>query len=296
MIGFVLSGGASLGAVQVGMLQALHDASIRPDFLVGTSVGALNAAWVCAGSSASSLDTLADVWRSLRRSQVFPAGPRGVLGLLGRRDAFVDPSGLRRLLERHLPYERVEAASVPLHVVVTDVLSGRDVLLSSGPLVDVILASAAIPGVFPPVRIRDRWFMDGGVVNNAGVSHAIGLGASTIYVLPTGWSCALERPPSSAVGMAMHGLAVLVQHRLADDVEHYASEVDLRVVPPPCPITVGPSDFAHADELIAAGRQSTTVWLAGQGGDAARLLRPHEHTHLPPTSHRRASPAPLRRR
>lgn len=77
--------------------------------------------------------------------------------------------------------------------------------------------------------------------------------------------------------MALHGLTILVQHRLAEDVDRYRPEVDLRVVPPPCPIRVSPADFSHAASLIEAARQSTEQWLAGGAADGRRRLRPHTH-------------------
>ncbi len=274
---FVLSGGAALGAVQVGMLQALEATGIRPDIVVGTSVGAINAAWIAGDPTCTRLDDLEALWVSIRRGQVFPSGPTGLFGLLGRRSGLVDQRQLRKLISRHVSYELLEDAGVPLHVVVTDVLTGRDVRLSRGPVIDAILASAAIPGVFAPVMIGGRAYMDGGVVNNAAISHAVAEGASTVYVLPTGWSCSLDRPPVGALGMALHGLAVLVQHRLADDVDHFRSIIDVRVVPPPCPIKVGPADFSHARELIDQGRASASAWLSDEGEVDVSLLRPHDH-------------------
>lgn len=274
---FVLSGGAALGAVQVGMLQALETAGIRPDLVVGTSVGAINAAWIAGDPTDAHLDDLEALWVSIRRGQVFPSGPTGLFGLLGRRSGLVDQRHLRKLISRHLSYERLEDAGVPLHIVVTDVLTGRDARLSRGPVIDAILASAAIPGIFAPVMIGGHHYMDGGVVNNAAISHAVAEGASTVYVLPTGWSCSLDRPPVGALGMALHGLAVLVQHRLADDVDHFRRTIDVHVVPPPCPIKVGPADFSHARELIDQGRASATAWLSHQGDVDVGLLRPHDH-------------------
>jgi NTE family protein len=283
---FVLSGGASLGAVQVGMLQALTDAGVRPDVVVGTSVGAVNAVWIAESMDGPRLEQLESLWTALRRSDVFPTGARSVLGLLGRRAAIVDPAPLRRFLGRHLSIERLENAATPVHVVVTDVLSGRDVLLSRGLVLDAVLASASIPGVFPPVVVDGRVCMDGGVVNNAAVTHAIALGATTVYVLPTGWSCSLGDVPKNALGMALHGLTVLIQHRLADDVEHYSDSVDIRVVPPPCPIRVGPADFSQARALIDDGRAVAARWLEHGAPVDIGKLRPHEH---PPRDGRRAT-------
>ena len=147
---FVLSGGASLGAVQVGMLLGLAEAGVTPDLIVGTSVGALNGGWVAMGPDVDEIGALADVWRSLSRNDVFPTHPIvGLLGFLGQRPHLVPDKGLRRLVADHLRFSRLEDAPIPLHVVATDVLSGQDVLLSSGNAVEAIMASAAIPAVFP---------------------------------------------------------------------------------------------------------------------------------------------------
>lgn len=199
---FVLSGGASLGAVQVGMLRGLADAGITPDLIVGTSVGALNGGWIASRPDDAKLEALAGLWRSLSRDDVFPTRPfLGLRGFLGRGPNLVPNSGLRRLLTEHLEFSRLEGAPIPLHVVATDVLSGHDIVLSSGDAVEAILASAAIPAVFPPVKINGRYLIDGGVVNNTPLSHAIALGADRVWVLPTGYSCALPEPPRGALGM-----------------------------------------------------------------------------------------------
>lgn len=148
---FVLSGGASLGAVHVGMWGALAEKDIHPDFIVGTSVGALNAAFVAARPAAGRIDELAAVWKSLRRQDVFPIGVLGgALGYYGLRDSLVNPAPLRRVIAQHLPLRRLEDAQIPLHVVATDVLTGEEVVLSRGDAAEAVLASAAIPAVFPP--------------------------------------------------------------------------------------------------------------------------------------------------
>lgn len=155
---FVLSGGASLGSIQVGMLLGLAEEGISPDVFVGTSVGAINGGWLAERSDIAGINALADLWRSLSRDDVFPTRPIvGLLGFLGRRSNLVPDTGLRRLLTDHLGFARLQDAPIPLHVVATDVLSGQDVLLSSGDAVGAIAASAAIPAVFPPVHgVPDR--------------------------------------------------------------------------------------------------------------------------------------------
>ena len=279
---FVLSGGANLGAAQVGMLAALRESGVRPDVVVGTSVGALNGAWVAAEAP---LGELGDLWRSLRRGQVFPADPlRGLLGFAGRSNHLVSDRGLRRLLRDHLRFERLEDAPVPFHVLATDVLSGLGVLLSEGQALEAILASAAIPGVLPPVRIDGRSYLDGGVVDNTPISHAIGLGADTVWVLATGYSCALREPPRAALGIALHAVTLMIHQRLGLDVERYAGAVDLRVVPPLCPISVAPTDFSQADDLIRRAYRHTSDWLSramAGSTDPTETLLYGEHPHDP---------------
>ncbi len=276
----MLSGGASLGAIHVGMLRALVDTGERPDLIVGTSVGAVNGGWIASRPDAAGIRGLADLWISLSRKDIFPTHPlSGAMAMLGRRTHLVPNNGLRRLLAEKLQFTRLEDAPVPLHVVATDVISGMDVLLSSGNAVDAIAASAAIPGVFPPVTIDGRDLMDGGVVNNTPISHAVALGADRVWVLPTGYSCDLPESPKTAVNMALHAMTIAVNHRLAVDVERFERAVDLRVIRPLCPVATSGSDFSHAATLIERSHAATREWLAacppstGQAG----LLEPHRH-------------------
>jgi NTE family protein len=277
---FVLSGGASLGAVHVGMLLALADEGIAPDLIVGTSVGALNGGWIASRPDAAGIRGLADLWVSLSRKEIFPTHPiAGAMAMFGRRTHLVPNNGLRRLLAEKLEFSRLEDAPVPLHVVATDVISGMDVLLSTGNAVDAIEASAAIPGVFPPVRINGRDLMDGGVVNNTPISHAVALGADRVWVLPTGYSCDLPASPKTAMNMALHAMTLALNHRLAVDVERFEKVIDLRVIRPLCPIAISGADFSHAARLIEGSHAATREWLAacppstGQAG----LLEPHMH-------------------
>src|SRR5579863_1110376 len=155
---FVLAGGGSLGAVQVGMLQALVEAGETPDIVVGASVGALNAGFFAGDPTARGVARLAEIWRGLRRRDVFPITLRGALQWLRSADALFDSANLRRLIERNLPYRNLKEAAIPVHVVATS-LGGAAVRLSSGPAVEAILASAAIPVVFPSVEIGDTYLM-----------------------------------------------------------------------------------------------------------------------------------------
>lgn len=274
---FVLSGGGSLGAVQVGMLGALAERGVRPDLLVGASAGALNAAFVAdRGFSTDTLDELALIWRRLRRQDVFPFAPHcQLLALAGARPSLCSSDGLRRVIERHLRMRVLEDATIPVNVVATDVLSGREVLLSSGDARDAVLASASIPAVLPPVTIDDRALFDGGVANNTPISHAVELGADRIVVLPAGVACALPVAPRSAVATAIHALTLLIAQRLVLDVAAYHDRVELIVLPPLCPLAVSSSDFRHGELLIDRAHAASSRWL-----DAGNQHLPHPERFL----------------
>jgi NTE family protein len=173
--------------MQAGMLRALYEQGIVPDLLVGTSAGALNAAFVASRpQTVETADQLARVWHELRREQIFPLSLRAlVVGLAGHRDHLVTDGGLRRLVARHIEFADLGDAAVPLHIVAFDLTENCEVLLSGGSSLDVITAAASLPGIFPPVPIGGRSLVDGGVINNTPISPAVALGAKRIFVLPT---------------------------------------------------------------------------------------------------------------
>lgn len=277
---FVLSGGGSLGSVQVGMLIALAEHGIVPDMLVGSSVGAVNAAWTAGRPGVEGARRLAEVWKTVRREDIFPLRPLvGLLGFLGHSDHLVPPDSLRSLLERHLDYHRLEDAPVHVEVVATEVTTGFEAVLARGGAVDAVTASAAIPGVFPPVTIDGRDLVDGGVADNTPISRAVDAGAERIYVLPTGYACALDQAPRSALAMLLQAVTLLVQQRLIADVTRYQDSVELRVLPPLCPLRVSPIDFSQTAELIERARRSTARWLDNPAldEDQAAVLSLHRH-------------------
>lgn len=279
---FVFSGGGSLGAVQVGMLQALTEAGIEPDLVVGASVGAINAAWVAEHPGAAGVKRLDALWRGIRRNEIFPPRPlTGFLGFIGQRPSFMAADGLQRLIEHNIVSRRLEDTRLPLSVVAADLGTGKELVLDHGDLVPALLASAAIPGVFPPVKIGGHVLVDGGVLDNTPISAAVKAGAERIWVLPTGYACALHDAPASALAVVMQSVTIMVHQRLDADVHAYQGSVDLRVAPPLCPLTVSPMDFTHTGELIERAHEATAKWLAIDEGvrtDPAAVLQLHEHT------------------
>lgn len=279
---FVFAGGGSLGAIQVGMLRTLLANGFEADIVVGSSVGAINAAYFAASPDAEGVTRLEGIWRGLRRADVFPFTLLdGVRGLLARRDYLVDAGALRRLLQRKLPIQRLEETRLPCHIITTDLLEGIEVRISSGPAVPALLASTAIPGVFPPVRIDGRYLIDGGAANHTPVSAALELGATRLIVLPTGYACALQSPPRGAVAIALKGLNILIVRQLIAEIRRLRDQAEILVVPPLCPVETSAYDFAHGGALIERAAEQTGEWLR-EGVEQVDGL-PHQ---FPPHSHR----------
>lgn len=286
---FVLSGGASLGAVQAGMLKALFDRPepIAPDLIVGASVGAINGSFIA--SRPATVDTaeeLADIWRGLSRGDIFPVSPiKSFLGITGLGNSLVGDSNLRKIVGGQVEFDRLEDSPISLHVIAADATDGREVRLSEGPAVDAIMASAAIPGVYPPVEIDGITLIDGGVSNNTPISHAVALGADVVYVLPSGYPCSRKEPPSGPLAMALHATTLITQQRLVREIELLRDRVRLVVLPPPCPMDIAPIDFSQGPELVERGQMEAEAFLEahmrGEEGIpteiSLRRLGPHDH-------------------
>ena len=281
----VLSGGASLGSIQAGMVKALYEREVAADFILGTSVGALNGAFIASRPpTIETAEELAEVWRGIDRGQVFPLNPlTGFLGFFRARDNLIPQDGLRRLVEDQIQFESLEKATTPLHVIATDLLSGEEVRISTGDAVEAVLASAAIPGIFPAVEREGRMLIDGGVSNNTPITDAIDLGAERIYVLPTGSACDLPEPPRGAVAMLLHATSLLVMRRLLIEVELLRDRAELIVLPPPCPLGVTPMDFSQTDELIRRSYEDGCEYLdSAEPGQVPVPLPMTMHDHERP--------------
>ena len=151
--------------------------------------------------------------------------------------------------------------------------------LSSGPAVDAVLASCAIPGAFPPVRVGEHHLVDGAVASNTPIRVALELGATRMIVLPSGYACALDAPPHGAIATALHAITLMIAHQLVMDLERCGGQAEIVTVPPLCPLAVSPYDFSHADELIERTAVQTRRWLQRGGLEKRRIpgaLRPHE--------------------
>ena len=279
MTAFVFSGGGSLGAIQVGMLRVLLASGVCPDFVVGASVGAINAAYFACVPNSEGVTALERIWLGLHRSDIFPFTLASLFGLIKHPGNIVDASGLRGVLDKNLPCARIEETKIPLHIMATN-QQGQAVRLSTGPAVEAILASTAIPGVFPPVQIGDDMLMDGAVAANTPVRLAAELGASRIVILPTGYACALRAPPKTAIGKALHAITLLIAWQLMHELEVIPKDIDVHLVPTLCPLAVSPFDFSASRELIERAADSSRKWIESGGlrrRAAPQELAPHRH-------------------
>ncbi|KAA3448136.1 alpha/beta hydrolase [Mesorhizobium sp. SARCC-RB16n] len=279
-IALVLAGGGSFGAVQVGMLKALVAAGVRADFVVGSSVGAINGAYYAAAGTVETIARLETLWRKITRNDVFPVSWRSMLGFAARRDFLSASHGIRNLVERNLPYRNLEDAPIPIHIIATDLFSGEAVVLSHGNAADAIAASSAIPVAFAPVKVGDRLLIDAAVTSNTPIHVAVGLGARRLIVLPTGFACNLSAAPQGAIANGLHALTLMIARQLVRELDHLPDDVDYAIVPSLCPLAGSPYDFTRTAALIDDAERSTQSWIEAGGLSQRAIpnqLRPHSH-------------------
>ena len=270
----VLSGGGSLGAAQVGALQALLEAGIVPDAVIGCSVGALNGAFVAVEPTLERLGELEQIWRGMSRRTVFPNGRFGVATrLAGRRDHLYTPDGLRSVIEACVPVRDLADTAIPIHVVTTDLRAGEPVWWTSGDPVKVLAASACLPGLFPPVPLAGSLHVDGGVTCPVPAQYALDLGATRVWVLDVareyhGWTDARM----TAMDVLLESFAISRSHLGRREP---VAEPGQRVVSLP-PLRIGRhdlADFTKTAALLSAGREAARAMIAAER-NAVTTLRP----------------------
>ena len=262
MKAFVLSGGGNLGAGHVGAVLALLEHGIVPDLLVGTSAGAINASYLAFDPGLDGARRLADIWTSVRTRDVFrlPLKPWHLLSHL-RSDALYHSQGLRTLLERFASDEHIEDARIGLRVVATDFQTGGSVAFHSGPVVDAVLASSALPGLFPPVEIDGRLYVDGGIADNVPISPAVGAGAKEIYVIRTGFDCPVETRRVKAIDVLWRSIGLLLNRTLADDIRRFNRAARIVVLPSPCVASTPIWNLSRSRSLIAEAYRMAGEYL-----------------------------------
>jgi NTE family protein len=270
-VAFVLGGGGLLGAGEVGMLQALLEAGVVPDVVVGTSVGAINGAAVAADPSLAAVGRLGEVWLGLAGSGLYAGGPFKRVGHMARARTHVHPNEpLQALLTEHLGDGLIEDLAVPFQCVAASIERAAEHWFTTGPVVDAVLASCAVPGVLPPVRVGAETYLDGGLVNSIPVERALTLGARTLYVLQVGRIDRPLVPPTRPWEVAAVAFEIARRHRFARDMANLPDDATVHVLPtgadePPRHgdlASLRYRDFGAVQRRIEAARRATAQYLA----------------------------------
>lgn len=231
-VAFVLGGGGVLGAAEAGMALALLESGVRPDLVCGTSVGAINGAALAADPTPEGARALVQFWDALGGEGVFGGSlVRRAAEVLRRPTSLHDNSELRRLLRERLPVHTFEELAVPFECVAASIERAREHWFDSGDLVEPVLASCALPGVLPPVRIGDEHFFDGGLVNSIPLDRAVSRGADTIWVLHVGRLEEELRVPRFLWEVGFAAFEIARRHRFHGDLERVRSDVAVHVLP-----------------------------------------------------------------
>lgn len=285
-VAFVIGGGGRLGAVEVGMLRALTEAGIAADLVFGTSIGAVNGAAYAADPTPAGIDRLESVWTRVEESGVFGGGiVERVRHMARTRTSLHSSDALRDLLEDSLP-ARFEDLEVPFGCVAACIETAHERWFTEGPLVPAVLASCAVPGLLPAVRLGDEHFIDGGVIDSIPVRRAIDAGATTIYVLQVGRIEQPLSPPRWPHEVAVVAFEIARRHSFASTLASLPDDVVVHVLPTggrgPRPTDLRQlryGDFGGTGDSIAQARAACAAYLemhSHGGGPPGRDTGPGE--------------------
>jgi NTE family protein len=279
---WVLGGGGARGAAQVGVLQALFEANLEaPVAIVGTSVGALNGASIAAYPSLAGTMMLREVWMSRPALSVFQAHPLGLLvsGIRRYQLSAFPQENVRRLIDRAQALTGVttfEQLRVPLAVVATDLNAGKPAVFRSGALTPALLASTAIPGVFPMVNVNGRQHLDGGVIENTPLNTAVADGAREILAISLMAGGEQEETPAGFGELIARTLQLSLHHQMLTDFERLRDRCRIVVI---CPVTAPTATWEmkreHLESVMDNSRSAMAHLLHERG---SRLFR-HSAIH-----------------
>jgi NTE family protein len=228
---FVLGGGGLLGAHEVGMLRALAEAGVKPDLVVGTSIGALNGVFVAA-DPAGAADRLSRMWQGEELRLAFSEKLWGRTVRLVRSGTHLHSfESLRQVLAAALPGPDFADLELPFQCVASSIESASARWFSGGPVVPAVMASCAVPGLLPPVEIDGAHYFDGGLVDSIPVGRAVMLGASTVYVLQVG---RIESPlavPTKPWEVGLVAFEIARRHRFHEEMSSLPENVRVHVLP-----------------------------------------------------------------
>ncbi len=288
-IGFVMGGGGSLGAQQVGMLQALGESGIHADLVVGTSIGSVNGA-VVASDPVGAASRLTHLWLTLDADGVMGRSwIERIRHLLRRTNSIYDTPAVAQLVAEHVGDIDITDLSVPYGAIVVDVTEGVPTRLSSGRLATAIEASTAIPGVFPMVRRNQRLLCDGGLITNVAVMDALEMGARSLVVLDCMFASHTLEVPTRLMDTALWTITTQLRQQVLRDLPLAGEEVPVLYLPGSPPVDVNPLDFAHTTTLMRDAYEHSrafleTVSVDGPGVYQARSGEEHTPSQSRPSA------------
>jgi NTE family protein len=255
----VMAGGGTRGALQIGMLQVLTEHGFVPDRIYGASVGALNGVAFAGDPTRAGVERMTRIWTGLTREAVYPQGRlHGPWLYLQQRDSVYPNTGLRKIIDEGIDFDRLEEATVPVEVVATSLTDGLERWFTYGPVAEAVLASTAIPAIFPPVEINGDRFIDGGVVNNVPIRRAIDAGATRVVVLlcaPPRYAPVTPRRPVEAM---LNALFISIHSRFAREMSEIPPGVEVILCSGSEGGTRDFDDFSSTQALIAQGREEAS--------------------------------------
>ncbi len=251
----VLSGGGSMGALQAGLLRVLMGRGFRPECVVGTSVGALNGAFVAFHPDLDGADRLCEIWRGLEKERYLTINPvRVAYRLASRQLHLFSNEFLRRLIAEHTVEDDFAATRIPLYVTATNFLSGRKHVFSTGQVSQAVLASTAIPGVFGPIEVDGERYIDGGVVANLDLETAVDLGAKEILAIDL--SHCFELPDArNFAGVITRTVDIVMREHVERDMARLGRKARITLVQPEVEEGTSVGDLRHVARLIEEGEQ-----------------------------------------
>ncbi len=267
----MLGGGGLRGAAEAGMAKALAETDIRPDMVFGTSIGAVNGAVLCSGDFREMVSRLEDGWRGLASTGVLRERVSGrVANMVRHRTHLHSSDGLRDLLLEWLPHRSFEDMNVPFECSAACIETSSEAWFDSGPLIEPVLASCAVPTLLPPVEVEGLHYIDGGVVNSIPISRAIERGATTVYVLHVGNIDTPLKVPRQPWDIAFVSFEIARRHRFHRDMATLPPDVTVHVLPTGGNVNAKYNDIAklrynHRDSIatrLDAAYRASAEYLA----------------------------------
>jgi NTE family protein len=273
---FVLGGGGLLGAAEVGMLRALLEAGITPDLVVGTSIGAANGALIAEDPTLDGLARLESLWENADEGPFsgrwYERAQSVARTAMRTRTALYSNDALRELVERHLRTELIEDLAVPFMCCAASVERAAEHWFTSGPIVPAVLASAAVPGLFPAYEIDGEHFVDGGIVNSIPLDRARKQGAERVFVLQVGRIEQPLRPATNPLEVGLVAFEIARRARFTAALARTESELEVHVLPTggSAPkyndrAAFGYSDTSRIPDRIRRAHNASTAYLADHG-------------------------------